>query len=142
MGRLCANPVLTLFPKHIFFTFETMKKIINILCCLLGTTVSTMHAQNTLMLTVEAENTWTQTQTDAPIVLRLSETGATFQVRSAIVKDGETEIPSQLDDLDGDMRADELAFVVTLPAQTKKSYTVTLFDERATTPILHASMPK
>ena len=69
-----------------------MKKIIYILCCLLGTTVSTMHAQNTLMLTVEAENTWTQTQTDAPIVLRLSETGATFQVRSAIVKDGETSI--------------------------------------------------
>ena len=131
MGRLCANLVLTLFPKHIFFTFETMKKIIYILCCLLGTTVSTMRAQNTLMLTVEAENTWTQAQTDAPIVLRLSETGATFQVRSAIVKDGETEIPSQLDDLDGDMRADELAFVVTLPAQTKKSYTVTLSDEKS-----------
>ena len=44
----------------------------------------------------------------------------------ATVFDGTNEIPSQLDDMNGDTRADELAFVINLPASGKKTLNVTL----------------
>lgn len=49
-----------------------------------------------------------------------------FRVRSAVVMNGNEEIPSQLDDLNGDLKADELAFVMDIPAKNKKMLTITL----------------
>ncbi len=57
-------------------------------------------------------------RTDAPVVITIPETEA--WVRSATVYQGNTEIPSQMDDLTGDGKFDELSFVINLDAgQTK-----------------------
>ena len=80
----------------------------------------------TKTLTVEVANAWTKSKTDAPVVVDLNALELDFAVRSAVVMDGDTELASQLDDLSGDLLADELAFVVDVPAQTTKTLTVTL----------------
>lgn len=75
---------------------------------------------------VIVENPWNAEKVDEPIVIDLSSLGAGFTVKSATVFDGTNEIPSQLDDMNGDTRADELAFVINLPASGKKTLNVTL----------------
>lgn len=75
---------------------------------------------------VIVENPWNAEKVDEPVVIDLSSLGAGFIVKSATVFDGTNEIPSQLDDMNGDTRADELAFVINLPASGKKTVNVTL----------------
>ena len=75
---------------------------------------------------VIVENPWNAEKVDEPVVIDLSSLGARFTVKSATVFDGTNEIPSQLDDMNGDTRADELAFVINLPASGKKTLNVTL----------------
>lgn len=75
---------------------------------------------------VIVENPWNAEKVDEPVVIDLSSIGAGFTVKSATVFDGTNEIPSQLDDMNGDTRADELAFVINLPASGKKTLNVTL----------------
>lgn len=75
---------------------------------------------------VSVENPWNAEKVDEPVVIDLSSLGAGFTVKSATVFDGTNEIPSQLDDMNGDTRADELAFVINLPASGKKTLNVTL----------------
>ena len=75
---------------------------------------------------VIVENPWNAKKVDEPVVIDLSSLGAGFTVKSATVFDGTNEIPSQLDDMNGDTRADELAFVINLPASGKKTLNVTL----------------
>ena len=60
---------------------------------------------------------------DAPIVLKLNDAKG---VKSAIVKDGQAEIPCQLDDLDGDGIYDELCFVSDFGKKEKKTFSVEL----------------
>ena len=80
----------------------------------------------TARFTIELANTWNQPKADEPVVIDLSRIGVPFPVRSAVVMDGTQEIPSQLDDLDGDRRADELALVIDLPAGGAKTLALTL----------------
>ena len=75
---------------------------------------------------VIVENPWNAEKVDEPVVIDLSSLGAGFTVKSATVFDGTNEIHSQLDDMNGDTRADELAFVINLPASGKKTLNVTL----------------
>ena len=75
---------------------------------------------------VIVENPWNAEKIDEPVVIDLSSLGAGFTVKSATVFDGTNEIPSQLDDMNGDTRADELAFVINLPASGKKTLNVIL----------------
>lgn len=75
---------------------------------------------------VIVENPWNAEKVDEPVVIDLSSLGAGFTVKSATVFDGTNEIPSQLDDMNGDTRADELAFVINLPASGKKTLNVIL----------------
>ena len=75
---------------------------------------------------VIVENPWNAEKVDEPVVIDLNSLGAGFTVKSATVFDGTNEIPSQLDDMNGDTRADELAFVINLPASGKKTLNVTL----------------
>lgn len=105
-----------------------MKKNIISLLCFLCTAPLCSFAQQaeTTQFTVEVNNQWNKDKTDAPVVIRLSEVNAAFRVRSAVVMNGSEEVPSQLDDLDGDLKADELAFVIDVPANSKKELTVTL----------------
>ena len=92
-------------------------------CAVCGTCV---WAQQTCSFSVEVQNEWTREQKDAPIVVRLKDVPVDFKVRSAMVKQGAQEIPSQLDDLDGDLKADELAFVLDVPAQSSRKVDVIL----------------
>lgn len=75
---------------------------------------------------VIVENPWNAEKVDEPVVIDLSSLGAGFTVKSATVFDETNEIPSQLDDMNGDTRADELAFVINLPASGKKTLNITL----------------
>ena len=106
-----------------------MKKELIALLSLLCGGCMTMAAQETAQMKIKLENTGSRAQKDAPVVIRLDRTGAAFQVRSAVVMDGKLEIPSHLDDLDGDLRADELAFVIDMPAHTDKELTLTLVSD-------------
>ncbi len=105
-----------------------MKKKILILLGLLGATAFGAAAEKSRTVNLELRNTWARQQKDAPVVVRLSELNVDFAVRSATVKDGTQEIPSQLDDLDGDRTADELAFVIDMPAQSTRQIRITLSD--------------
>lgn len=80
---------------------------------------------------VEVSNAWTKAKADEPVVIDLNKLNPGFRVKSAIVMEGVTEVPSQLDDLNGDRRADELAFVTNLPAKSKKTFIVTLSSEKS-----------
>lgn len=105
-----------------------MKKKIFTLICFLGAASLGMFAQQakTLEFTVEINNQWKKDKTDEPVVIQLSQLNPAFRVRSAVVMNGSEEIPSQLDDLTGDLKADELAFVLNVPAKSKKAVTITL----------------
>lgn len=98
---------------------------------LLLCTAFALQAQTTRKtISVEISNTWTKDRADAPVVLKIADLQPGFRVRSAVVMDGHQEIPSQLDDLDGDLKADELAFVIDMPAKSKKTLTLTLSADK------------
>lgn len=82
-------------------------------------------------ISVEAINTWHKMQKDAPIVIKLNDLKMDFQPKSAIVWDGNTEIPSQLDDLNNDRKVDELAFVIDIPANGKKTLKVSFSSQKS-----------
>lgn len=103
-----------------------MKRRKLILLCLLCGTSLYSAAQESRSFQLEVRNTWTHEQTDAPVVVKLSDLKTGFDVLSATVTDGVREIPSQLDDLDGDRKADELAFVIDMPAQSTRQIGITL----------------
>lgn len=103
-----------------------MKRYTFLLTSLLWLAALCASAQEDLTLTVELKNTWDKTRQDAPAVIRLADLQAGFPIRSAVVRDARQEIPSQLDDLDGDLLPDELAFVIDLPARGTRQVTVTL----------------
>ena len=97
------------------------------LCCglLMPLYVDAQQTETTQII-IELNNSWNKPQTDEPVVIDLHQIKTSFQVRSAIVTEGNLEIPSQLDDLNGDRKADELAFVINMPANSKKRLNVTL----------------
>ena len=80
--------------------------------------------EKTVSITVE--NTWDKAKTDEPVVIRLADLKPGFEVRSATVYRGTEEIPSQLDDLNRDTQADELAFVADIPAGAKEDFRIVL----------------
>lgn len=103
--------------------------------------VSAQEAEQTI--TVEVSNPWNHTKTDEPVVIDLNRLKPGFRVRSATVTENRTEVPSQLDDLDNDRRADELAFVTTLAPKSKKTFIITLSPRKSDkqyTPRVYAEM--
>lgn len=102
-------------------------KIFSIACLALlagGLSASAQALEKKIQVVVE--NPWNAEKVDEPVVIDLGSLGTGFTVKSAVVRDGNEEIPSQLDDMDCDTRADELAFVINLPASGKKTLNVTL----------------
>lgn len=95
----------------------------------LGMALSLQAQEKEWSITVS--NAWKEAKPYEPIVLNLTELNPGFEVKSAIVKEGATEIPSQLDDLNGDSKADELAFLLDMPAKSKRNLTVTLSAEKS-----------
>lgn len=117
--------------NHIHTEQAMKKNCLTLLCLLCGLplAIAAQQAKNQ-RLTLEVSNPWNRPKTDAPVVVSLSKLKTTFNVKSAVVTDGQQEIPSQLDDLNGDLRADELAFVIDIPARSTKTLTVTLSAEK------------
>lgn len=107
------------------------KKIFTALLLLCTLSVAAEAQETKKSFTVEVSNTWNKTKADEPVVIKLSEINPQFRVRSAVVMNGNEEIPSQLDDLNGDRRPDELAFLVDLPAKGKKTLTITLSSAKS-----------
>ena len=107
------------------------KKIFTALLLLCTLSVAAEAQETKKSFTVEVSNTWNKAKADEPVVIKLSEINPQFRVRSAVVMNGNEEIPSQLDDLNGDRRPDELAFLVDLPAKGKKTLTVTLSSAKS-----------
>ncbi|MGN1264157.1 MAG: DUF4861 domain-containing protein [Prevotella sp.] len=76
-----------------------------------------------------------------PVVLCLQKYGE--NVKSALVTLGGKEIPSQLDDLNGDGKYDELCFITDIDKKDKQTFSVTLSDTgkpREYTPQVYAEM--
>jgi hypothetical protein len=110
-----------------------MKKIfVSLLFAAVCTVAGAQGTEKTI--TVEVKNHWKKEQADAPVAIRLNDLGLNFQTKSATVWEDSREIPSQLDDLDNDRKADELAFVIDLPANGKKTLTVTLSSVKSDKP--------
>lgn len=107
------------------------KNILTVLLLLCGLSVTAEAQETQKSFKVEVSNTWNKAKADEPVVIKLSEISPQFRVRSAVVMNGSEEIPSQLDDLNGDLRPDELAFVIDLPAKSKKTVTVTLSSAKS-----------
>lgn len=107
------------------------KKIFTALLLLCTLSVAAEAQETKKSFTVEVNNTWNKAKADEPVVIKLSEINPQFRVRSAVVMNGNEEIPSQLDDLNGDRRPDELAFLIDLPAKGKKTLTVTLSSAKS-----------
>ena len=63
---------------------------------------------------------------DIPISIKLKDFNPNFRVRSAIVKYNDKEIPSQLDDINGDGHNDELAFVLDMEGELHSIVEITL----------------
>ncbi len=61
-----------------------------------------------------------------PVVLSLSKHG--MDVKSVVVTKNGTEIPSQLDDLNGDGKFDELCFITDMDKKERQTFSVKLMD--------------
>ncbi len=108
-----------------------MKKSSFSMACLLAIgSVLTLQAQEK-ELTLTVSNSWKEAKQNEPVVVNLKKLNLEFTVQSVIVKEGTTEIPSQLDDLNGDGKADEAAFLLDMPAKSKRNITVTLSAEKS-----------
>lgn len=118
------------------------KRSIIILTLLAGCFTNSFAQKGEKTLTVEVSNEWTQNKTDEPVVIDLNNLKAGFNIKSATVWEGNKEIPSQLDDLNGDARADELAFLIDMPAKSNKSFRIILSSEKSEKTIRHVLMPK
>lgn len=97
----------------------------------------------TIFRKVKINNNRNTEKIDEPIVLNIRDLCSTPDIKSVIVTDGDREIPSQLDDIDGDGRLDELAFVLNVPARSQKNLEIALSTEkknRKYTPRVYAEM--
>ena len=97
-----------------------MKKLLFTL--LLAAAGQTMMGQKTIEV-----NVTNPTKTDRqaqPVIVPLKDTG--MDVKSALVRLNGTEIPSQLDDLNGDGQYDELCFLTDIAPKGRQTFTVEL----------------
>lgn len=80
--------------------------------------------------TVTVSNDWNEPKENEPVVLDIKSLKCDFDVKSAVVKADGTEIPSQVDDLDGDRRADEIVFVTDMSSSAVKTFEVTVSSDK------------
>lgn len=101
--------------------------VLGLLCGCLSAT----HAQEIKKeVTVEITNNRVKDKADVPVAIKLSQINPEFTVNSLTVWDENKEIPSQLDDLDSDQKADELAFVIDMPAKSTKTLRLIFSSEK------------
>ncbi len=105
----------------------------------LAAVLTAAAAQKTI--SVNVENTTGTARKATPVVVRLADCG--ISVKSALVTLNGKEIPSQLDDLDGDGTFDELCFITDIDKKGKQEFSVRLDDSgspRSYTPQVYAEM--
>ena len=107
-----------------------MRKIQLFATAILAMSAVSCQAAQEKELTLTVSNSWEEAKQNEPIVLNLEEVNPGFNVQSVVVKEGSTEIPSQLDDLNGDGKNDEVAFLLDIPAKSKRNITVSLSAEK------------
>lgn len=83
---------------------------------------------DTKTIRVKLVNPLNVDRSDVPVVVSLRD--VQFNVVDAVVKDGDREVSSQIDDLDRNLRNDELAFVIDMEAKGKKTLTVELYSDK------------
>lgn len=108
-----------------------MRKISFYTACLLAFSAAQALQAQEKELTLTVSNSWKEAKQNEPVVVNLEKLNLGFTVQSVVVKEGTTEIPSQLDDLNGDGKADEAAFLLDMPAKSKRNITVTLSAEKS-----------
>lgn len=101
---------------------KSMKKLAILLLATFPATA--VWAQKTFELTLSNEGKLAANH--FPVCIQLKDHD--IDTRSALVADGGSEIPCQLDDLDGDGKYDELFFMTDLDKHGSKNFQVTLFD--------------
>lgn len=104
-------------------------------------TLTAQSPTSTRTISIEVSNTWNKDRTDAPVVLKLNDLKPGFQVRSAVVMNGNKEVPSQLDDLNSDLKADELASSSTCLHRVRKNSRSPYLLPRQIKIILHVFLP-
>lgn len=90
-----------------------------------------ISAQETVTLELKIDNPLNTPRKDVPVTLDLA-SQTPISIKSATVYSGTTQLPCQLDDLDGDAKADQLVFVADLPANESATVTVTLSEAETT----------
>ena len=104
-----------------------MKRLLSVIA--LAAIHATVIANRTLMVGVSNPSNFART--DVPVVIPITNYG---DVRSALVTVNGQEVPCQLDDLNQDEIFDELCFLADLGKKEKKTYTITLMNEREPRP--------
>lgn len=81
----------------------------------------------TRTLQVTVTNEWKEDKTEEPVVLKLKEVkGLDFEVKSVKVSCKGKDVPCQLDDMDGNLRPDEVFFLADIKGKDTKTYEVKL----------------
>lgn len=83
---------------------------------------------DTKTLTVTLENPLGVERKDVPVVVSLKD--IPFNVVDAVVRCEGSEMPSQIDDLNRDLRNDEIAFLTDMKSKGKKVVTIELYSEK------------
>lgn len=106
-----------------------MKYTNAIIAALLMCGVTVTNAE-TKTIKVKLTNPLNVKRSDVPVVVSLRD--VQFNVVDAVVKDDDREVSSQIDDLDRNLRNDELAFFIDMEAKGKKTLTVELYSDKQT----------
>ncbi|MCK9159225.1 MAG: DUF4861 domain-containing protein [Bacteroidaceae bacterium] len=109
-----------------------MKRFLSLLAIVLVCSTTTLCGQEVKPITISVNNNWNEAKKNEPIVIKLSDLNLKFRVQSAVVKEDSIEIPSQLDDMNGDLKFDELAFITNLPANGKKLFNIIFSSKEST----------
>ena len=101
----------------------TLILLLAAVCCCFG--------QRTVETQVTLENKSNMDLEIYPVTVDVSHALEGGAATSALVRLNGTEIPCQLDDIDGDRVVDELFFLTTLKKKAKQTYTIVLSDTDA-----------
>lgn len=111
-----------------------MKKIFLSIVALITCGLSASAQTKTLQVTVT--NSWEGEKVDEPVVVKLPHVKKVgFEVKGAwVICDG-VVVPCQLDDMDGDLKADEVFFLADMKGKETKIYEVKLSAEETKTEV-------
>lgn len=92
-----------------------------------------MASAQTKTVKVVVTNNWSRDKADEPVVVALPpQKKLGFEVKSARVTCEGRDVPCQLDDMDGDLKADEVFFLANVKGKEAKAFDVELSAREAT----------